>query len=108
VRAIGRLGSLALAWVLALLIATVALYGVGYLASPFGPSCVTGRPGVESTQIPLGVVTMGAPILATFFVFGYAALGIRDRGWRLLAVVGVIGLTVLAGLVGLMFTPPCT
>src|SRR4051812_1673041 len=44
-------------WLAATLLLTLGLYALGYLLSPNGPSCVTGRPGAPSTEVPLAVVT---------------------------------------------------
>jgi len=104
-----RGGALVNAWFLAALLAFVGLYALGYLISPFGPSCVSGRPGVPfRPTLPLWVVMAGAPALATLFVGLYVALGVSNLLRRLVAIVVVLVATFAAGMVGLVFTPMCT
>jgi hypothetical protein len=78
-----------------------ALYALGYLISPFGPSCVTHRPWILfRPTLPLWVVMAGAPALATLFVGLYVALGVSNLLHRLAAIVLVVLGTLAAGMGG--------
>jgi hypothetical protein len=102
------LASAVLAWAGMLVLAYVALELLGYLIDPFGPSCMTSRPGVPPhPTLPLAYVYIGAPVIATFFVGLYLALGVRSFPRRWVGVCLVLGATLLAAGVGLVLTPIC-
>ena len=96
-------------WLLLAVLAFVALCALGYLISPFGPSCVTSRPWIPfRPTLPLWVVVVGPPVLATFFVGMFTALGVSSLPRRIVASGVVLIATIGAGLVGLILTPMCT
>jgi hypothetical protein len=103
---IGRIFS---GWVVLAVLAFVALYALGYVINPFGPSCVTHRPWIPfRPTLPLWVVLSGAPALATFFVGMFVALGRPTVSGRVTAIVVVLLATAAAATVGLIVTPMCT
>ena len=95
-------------WLVVFVAMTAVMYAVAYAVSPFGPSCVTSRGGVISTQLPLWVTIVVPAAVATLLVALYWALGIRRESRRLAAVIVALGLAAAAGFVALIFVPVCT
>lgn len=104
-----RIGASAVVWVILWAATTAGMLALAYVVSPFGPSCVSSRPGVPPhvtvTDEELLIVPL---VVATLLVGLYWALAVRGHWRRLAAVIVVAAVVTAAGVVGEAVTPMCT